>query len=482
MGDMSSLFGHKKIPSSPGIYFFSAGGGKETLRRVLYIGKAANLKKRLNSYKKAADLRIQKMLETASKLDWQETGSEIEALILESQLIKKHRPLFNIMLRDDKQYFYVGITHSTGSKQAKEEFPRIFLTHQPRIETSNKRQGARKEKKETWSLGSLSLVSEYMGPFTEGASIKTTLKLLRKIFPYCTCKQKHNRYCLNYHIGNCLGFCCLNEKGIRDYELGIMEEQRKEYGKNIKAVKDILNGKRIPVLNHLQKEIGQLGENQEFEKAIVLRDKIAKLEKVFANAKVIKQMNYESGIMNQTLKELAKVLQLKKIPERIEGYDVSNIQGRFATGSMVVFTPSTLRDASGQASSGQATYHPDKNEYRKFKIRTVSPDQGGDVAMLKEMLTRRFNHPEWQFPDLILIDGGKGQLNTALSVIPKNISVIALTKDKKHRGHHVFSNTKKTATPLFDWPLPVKNLILFIDSEAHRFAISYYRKLHRKTI
>ena len=405
------------------------------------------MKNRLASYRKVIhtqgptlrvdNSRINKMLETATDLSWQETGSEIEALILESQLIKKHRPPFNIMLRDDKQYFFVGIT--------KEEFPHIFLTHQP----TKPKLSTRKVGPCVW------ITAEFIGPFTEGASLKATLKLLKRIFPFCTCKQKHNRYCLNYHIGNCLGFCCLKNPKFTP-------EQKTDYKKNIKAVRDILSGKRTSVLKNLEKEMNTEGKRENFEKAIKLRNKLAQLQQVFENAKVIKELAGKEKI----LLELQKILDMPSVPRRIEGYDISNIQGQFATGSMVVFTNG----------------HPDKNEYRKFKIRTVSPDQGGDVAMLKEMLTRRFNHPEWQFPDLILVDGGKGQLSTALSVIPKNISVIALSKDEKHKGHHIFSGTKKTAMPLSDLPDSTRNLILFVDSEAHRFAISYYRKLHRKTI
>ncbi|MDP3730987.1 MAG: GIY-YIG nuclease family protein, partial [bacterium] len=201
----------QKIPSSPGVYFFKNAKGQ-----ILYIGKAANLKNRLASYRRLIHIpgptwdvdksRISKMLETATDLSWQETGSEIEALILESQLIKKHRPLFNIMLRDGKQYFFVGITQ--------EEFPIIFLTHQPaKLSKSaihlleNSRATSRGSR--VGRMADLLKIS-YHGPFTEGSSLKTTLRLLRKIFPHCTCKQKHNRYCLNYHIGNCLGFCCLN--------------------------------------------------------------------------------------------------------------------------------------------------------------------------------------------------------------------------------------------------------------------------------
>lgn len=436
---MSIVWSKQKIPSSAGVYFF-----KTRKDLMLYIGKAANLKKRLAFYQKTADSRIIKMLERAAKLDWQETNSEIEALILESQLIKKHRPTFNIMLRDDKQYFFVGITRSTSSGQAKEEFPRIFLTHQP---LSPK----------TYDLEP----SSFIGPFTEGASLKSTLKILRRIFPFCTCQQKHHRYCLNYHIGNCLGFCCLKNAEFTT-------EQKSNYLKNIRAIKNILNGKKTSVFKDLEKEMKKSAEKHEFEKAIKLRQKLDQLQRVFENAKVIKELAGRSKV----LEEFQKAFKLSSIPQRIEGYDVSNIQGQFATGSMVVFNHG----------------HPDKNEYRKFKIRTVPSDQGGDVAMLKEILTRRFKHPEWPFPDLIIIDGGQAQLNAALITMgafasdAKAPMVMALTKDGHHRGSHIFLKNKKGSIALQDLSTPVKNLILQIDSEAHRFAISYYRQLHQKKL
>ncbi len=439
----------------------------------MYIGKAANLKNRLASYRKAADVRILKMLATATDLDWQETGSEIEALILESQLIKKYKPPFNIMLRDDKQYFFVGIT--------KEKFPRIFLTHRPNW-ANNMPLGPKPgepvpsvpPKGSPSAIGSKEqLLAQFVGPFTEGASLKSTLKLLRKIFPFCTCKQKHHRYCLNYHLGNCPGFCCLKEVLLSSDRTKV-----KLYRKNIQALKNILNGKETSVIKNLEKEMNQLAKQGNFEKAIERQNKIVQLKQVFENAKVIKELAGKE----KTLVAMKKLFNLPNLPQRIEGYDISNIQGQFATGSMVVFT------------NGQ----PDKNEYRKFKIRRILSSEAsreggfGDTQMLAQMLSRRFNHLEWPWPDLILVDGGKGQLSAALSIVPKNIPAFALTKDDKHKGHHIFISTlsfakapagkEKTAMPLSDLSDSVKNLILHIDSEAHRFAISYYRKLHRKTI
>jgi excinuclease ABC subunit C len=432
-----------KIPSVPGVYFFRDKNGK-----VLYLGKAANLKNRLKSYfdKSRKNPRLQKMLETAENVDWQETGSEVEALILESQLIKKYRPPFNIMLRDDKQYFYVGFT--------REQFPKLIITHRPLYAASH------------------TLRPNFVGPFTDGTALKTTLKLLRRAFPYCTCptgrrtgKQAHNTFCLNYHLGNCLGFCCLKKEATAGQVLA--------YRKNVAAIKEVLSGKKKSVVVKFEKELAVLAQKEKFEKAIELRDKIEKLKKVFENARILSgaQDDNESPHNRKNsagpLTELKRLLKLSVPPRRIEGYDVSNIQGEFATGAMVVFTDGK----------------PDKNEYRKFRVRSA----GGDTAMLQEIITRRFNHPEWPYPDLILIDGGKGQLSAAVMTMSnikmqmsKNIPVIALTKDARHKGDHIYTSTKKSAISLKNLPPIIINLILQIDAEAHRFAIGYYRKLHGK--
>ena len=436
----------KKSPQNPGIYIFKSKTGE-----FLYIGKASNLKNRLKQYSgpKINTPFLEHMLNEAEKIETKVTGSEIEALILESKLIKEKQPKFNIMLRDGKQYFYVVFTN--------EKFPKIFLTHQPSAASSE------------------ALVKE--GPFTDGSALKTTLRLLRKIFPYCTCKQKHNNFCLNYHIGKCLGYCCLKnqESRIMNYELS-------EYKKNIKVIKDILNGKRDYLLKKLKKELSELAKEEKFEKAIKLRNQIERLEKIFANAKIIhnsKFIIHDSESSDESiavLEELKRIFKLPRLPKRIEGYDISNIQGKNATGAMVVFIDGA----------------PDKNEYRKFKI--IFKKTPDDTAMLKEILARRLRHSEWPYPDLIFIDGGIAQLNIAIKTTAGRFPIISLAKGKKE----IFSftpyeaararstsllcmgSTLKKPVPVKKLPNEIKNLILNIDSEAHRFAISYYRKLHRK--
>lgn len=409
------------LPPGPGIYRF-----KDTRKKDLYIGKATNLKNRASSYLKTEDSRIIKMVDSAHSLEFISTESEIEALILESQLIKQFRPPFNIMLRDDKQYAFISFTA--------EKYPKIFITHQP---TKNQ---------------------NFIGPFTDVGALKITLRYLRRIFPYCTCKQLHHNHCLNYHIGKCLGFCCLKKQNPEPQGRTL-----NSYRKNINAIKKILDGKKTYLIKDLRKEMALLAKKGDLEKAIELRDKIAKLERIFENAKIIKN----SEIIKTYRSRLESLLKLQKPIIRIEGYDISNIQGAHATGSMATFV------------HGQ----PDKNFYRKFKIYTKqTPD---DTAMLREILERRFRHEEWPFPDLILIDGGRGQVNTAIKTLKEmaiKIQIIGISKNERHLGHQLIIPGRKTPLPLTKLSPTDRNLLLWIDSEAHRFAISYYRKLHIKSL
>ena len=263
-----------KLPPKPGIYIF-----KNSKNKPLYIGKALNLKNRLKSYPRNDNTRIQKMIEGATRVDFITTQNEIEALILESQYIKKYQPDFNIMLRDDKQYGFVGFTG--------EEYQKIFITHQPTF-----------QKQGFWK-------TSYIGPFTDIGALKTTLRLLRKIFPYCTCKQLHNNYCLNYHLDNCMGICCL-----KNSELRITNYELRKYNKNIKAIKDILSGKKSSLIKNFEKEMRTFSGKQEYEKARELQHKIEKLERVFENAKIIHKsrgfMIYHKG--ERILNSLQKLL------------------------------------------------------------------------------------------------------------------------------------------------------------------------------
>ncbi len=415
------------IPKEPGIYQFLDKKGKP-----LYIGKAINLRSRLASYsrKEGLDKRIRLMIEQAKTLKWQKTNSDIEALILESILIKKKKPKYNILMRDDKSYQYICIT--------KETWPKIYIVHDP-----NKVKKYLSNKK-----------SEYMGPFTDGPSLRSTMRMLQKTLPYCTCKSEHTRYCLNYHINKCFGDCCLKSSE---------NKKAKEYKKNIRIIKNILTGKKDSIIKSLTKSMQSASTNDNFDHAIELRNQIYGLERVFRNAKVVSSIENRDIVVSQ----LKKHFNLPSIPYRIEGYDISNVQGKHATGSMVVFE------------QGQ----PNKSEYRIFNIKTKdSPD---DTAMLREILERRMRHSEWAMPDLILIDGGKAQLNTALSIKMSAISsipILALAKGPDRKGKEIFSTTRTKPVQFKSLTLDTQSLIKYIDSEAHRFAINHYRKIHRRSI
>ncbi len=395
-----------QIPQNSGVYFFKNAYGK-----ILYIGKAANLRARLRS-------RI--LPKEIGAISWEVLRSEAEALIREAELIKKYRPKYNVLMRDDKQYFYVGFS--------KEKFPKIFITHQ-------------KQRR-----------ADYIGPFTEGGALRSVLKTLRRAFPYCVCKKPHKTQCLNTRIGRCLGFCCLVDEN----------NSSQVYKKNISSIKKILSGKNKLLIKTLKKEMHKLSDAKKYEEAGEIRDQIRALENIFAHRGVIKQDI--STEFAKALQALESILGISNI-DRIEAYDIANIHGRFAYGSMAVFADGKIK----------------KDDYRVFKIKTVRGSN--DPAMLKEVLRRRLKHKEWQYPEIILVDGGKGQFGVALSAIAvRKIKIIALTKNKKHVGDHIFISGKLSPIPIALLPEPLKNLILLLDNEAHRFAISHYRRSHRQSL
>lgn len=391
----------KKIPNLPettGVYAFK----KEA--ELLYIGKANNLKERVKQHPG--------LLGQAGQLGFIQTQSEIEALILEAKLIKKFQPKFNVLWKDDKNYFYVAIT--------KEPFPRIFIAHQPQNEGNR-----------------ISLI----GPFVDGTALKQTLKTLRKVFPYRSCNKLPKKPCLWYQLERCLAPCA-----------GLTSTVKDESKANVKHLIKILQGKKNQTLNDLKKEMKKLSQAQKYERANRIKNQIQSLEKVLSHARLWPAETRFPAMETWFPKK------------RMEGYDVSNIQGKEATGSMVVFI------------NGK----PDKSQYRKFRIKTQKePD---DIAMLKEILTRRFNHPEWPYPDLILIDGGKAQFNAAKDILSRwsldQIRVMSLAKKK----NELYMEGKKKPVLLKTLPREVSNLILQLRDEAHRFAISYHKKLRKMVL
>ena len=358
----------KKIensPNSPGVYLFMQN------KEVIYVGKAKNLNKRLQSYLKQDNKKNIQINKKTNDLKLVLTETEAEALIEESFLIKKHQPFLNTVFKSDANYSFVEIT--------KDIFPKIFV---------------RKNK--------TNLNSTYLGPFTNSTQLKSLLSYLRDIFPYCTCVKNHKNTCLNTQLGLCYGFCCQKDAKYTQKDL-------KKYKQNIVNIKNILLGNKTSILNRIEKEINKSIIKQNFELANDLKKQYYGIKQIFEHKNVLKE-NYET-------KELLKLFDIHdKKNIRIEMYDISNIMGKFATGSMVVFDEKGIN----------------KSEYKKFKIK-YSPLEPNDVLMHEEVLRRRFSH-DWKIPDVVIMDGGIAQVNTAIKVIRPlfpNIKIAGMAKGKQ---------------------------------------------------
>lgn len=403
------------LPKAPGVYALSSP------KAILYIGKAGNIRGRVKNHFLRQSYRDNLFIEEITRAGYIKTDSDIDALILESQLIKKQQPKYNVMWKDDKKYFYVAIT--------KEKLPRIFLTHQP-------------------VLSQAKGTAEYIGPFTEGKAIKRVLRLLRRVFPYYTAKTHKPLPCPYCHLNLCPG----------------PAPNGKAYKKNLRKLSSILKGRKNSVLKKLQKEMRKAARNQDFEKAKELRDQFLSLERIISHAILLRPEVSSVSDWNTTQKALQKLFSTKKRIQRVEAYDISNIQGKEATGSQVTFLKGM----------------PLKESYRKYRIHIAG--KPNDFAMIEELVSRRLSHPEWPYPQLMVIDGGKGQLSSAAKALKeskrKNILLSALAK----KQNELFLLGKSRPVLLRDLPRPVENLFLHIRDEAHRFAISYHRHLRSKAV
>ena len=556
MGEFNFAEELKKMPQTPGVYFMH-----DAHDDVIYVGKAVNLKRRVSSYFRKSTKRTTKIESMVSKIrrfEYILTDSELEALILECNLIKEHRPKYNTMLMDDKTYPFIKVT-------VNEPFPRVMM--------------ARRMKKDK---------AKYFGPYTSAGAVKDTIELIRKLYHIRSCNRSlpkdigKERPCLNYHIHQCYAPC-----------QGYIS--REEYRKSIDEVVRFLNGNYDPILKELEEKMLDASENLEFEKAIEYRELLASVQKIAQKQKItdtagddrdiiamasegedavvqvffirggrligrdhfylkiaendtkseilssfIKQfyagtpyipaelmlpeeiedqeiieewlttrrehkvrlripkkgtkeklvelaqknaqmvlkndkerLKREEGRTIGAVKELEKILGLTGII-RMEAYDISNTNGFDSVGSMVVYEHGK----------------PKRNDYRKFKIKSVQgPD---DYASMNEVLTRRFEHGlrERQdecetggfqaFPDLIMMDGGRGQVNIALEVLEKlnlHIPVCGMVKDDNHRTRGLYFNNVELP---IDRNSECFRLITRIQDEAHRFAITFHRQLRSK--
>lgn len=551
----------KKLPNQPGCYIYRDAKGD-----VLYVGKALVLKNRVRSYFQASTrhgARIARMVRRVADIEWIVVDSEIEALVLECNLIKQHRPPYNVRLRDDKSYPYIAIT--------KERFPRVLFT--------------RKVKKDG---------SKYFGPYSSAYSVRETLQLLHKVFPLIPCGKswaghEDQRPCLYYHLGQCLGPCA----GLSD---------RKAYTEVLQKVERFLDGKGEELTKDMKAEMTKAAEALDFERAAKIRDQLLSIENVLQRQKVLSaeggdqdviavvkdergsaiQMLYIRGgkligqrqffldgsseaapteavgefvkqyyadapevprevllpveiaerqTVEQWLRqrkgkavtvsvpqggeklklvemaatnaeqalsafseelsareewaekamaELQEALDLPTPPIRVEGYDISNIQGTSPVGSMVV------------TENGE----PAKSEYRRFKIR-YHPEDPNDFAMMNEVLLRRLkayvegDEKFAKLPDLIMIDGGKGQLSAALKArddlgltvpmvgLAKKMEILFVPEGPPQEGKGAEARYAYRAVEL---PLQSHGLLLLrrLRDEAHRFALTYHRKVRDK--
>ena len=393
-----------KLPKSPGVYIF-----KDNTGVILYIGKATFLRERVRQYFAGTDVRGERIFSMAAQIKdikVVETESVLEALILEANLIKKYQPKYNIQEKDDKSFSYAVVT--------KEEFPRVLILRQTDL-VNNK-----------------NLIKNTFGPYTSKKSLELALNIIRKIFPYHSLKQKTEKGCLDFQIGKCPG----------PYA-GVISKL--DYAKNIRGIKMILEGQKKNLVKKLEKEMKALAKMHEFEKAGETRNKIFALNHINDIALISKENNQQT--INQKIKTV-----------RIEAYDISNISGQHAVGSMVVF------------SNGE----PGKNEYRKFKIKTV--EGANDVGMMAEVLFRRFRN-DWAKPDLILLDGGQGHLNMAEKILKEfnlQIPLVAVAKGSTRKKLALRYGKFKSEDK------PDEKLIKQIMDEAHRFAITYHKKVRKK--
>lgn len=540
----------KLLPSLPGCYIYYNKEGE-----IIYVGKAKILKRRVKSYftKKHDSVKVQVLVSQIDHLEYIITNTEVEALILESHLIKKHKPRYNVLLKDDKKYPYFLITD--------EDFPRITIVRKKNMNPEKGR---------------------YYGPYTDVRAMHATLDFLKKIFPLkqCTTPKFRDRPCLYYHIGRCMAPC----QGLVSSE---------EYKELVNRAELFLSGKQSELIKQLQEQMQKYAESQQFEKAARLRDSYQDLQKtlekqkvVYENTKLnediislmqedglfsivilmiregrlidkkdfvypvedserseffatffkeyysnltlgypdrivsneleavgdkalyeewleilaqkkvkisygksaqgkelqmladknnrvlldnakIKQMTKIRDDFNEIGSYLAEKLKLKNFPYRMECYDISHIQGTNTVASMVTFINGV----------------PKKSEYRKFKVR-MTEGKPDDFLSMKEVLTRRLKRlgeEKWAKPDLIIIDGGKGQLSSVMQIIKglgvEGIDVVSLAK----RNEEVFLPGQSKPVIL---PRNSSALFLFqrIRDEAHRFAITYHRNLRSKSM
>ncbi len=440
-----------KLPDKPGVYFFVKKNKTEVgveYKKILYIGKATCLKDRVRSYFSSDIMTtrgplIVKMLDDFTEVEFTETDSVLEALVLEAYLIKKHQPEANIKEKDNKSFNFVVITN--------EEFPMITVIRSRELLKS----GISKDDKGNI----IKNVAYSFGPFPNGSQLREALKIIRRMFPYRDNKcnppterivskiisgknqeifsttpaseqkpGKAPRPCFNYHLGLCPGVC-----------IGKVTPQ--EYAQTIKNIILFFEGGKKRLVKNLEKQMNDYAKEMQFEKASKIKRTMFTLNHI-QDISLIKEDVFRSGPDNSSF--------------RIESYDVAHMSGQNVVGVMTVVEDGELI----------------KSDYRKFKIR----DNPGvnDTKALSEVLARRLAHIEWKFPDLIVVDGGiaqKNAINKVLRQNGQNIPVVSVVKDERHRPREILGDKK--------W-LKYEREIILSNSEAHRYGIAFHKQLRGK--
>ena len=429
------------LPKAPGVYFH-----KDKLGRVIYIGKAAVLRNRVRQYfqkSRNMDPKTTALVREIVDVEWIEVETELDALFLEAELIRRYLPRFNILLRDDKSLTYVRISY-------KSVHPTVTLTRRPLDDNS-----------------------EYFGPYTNSLTLKRSLQYLRRIFPYSThIGVVPKRVCLQYHLGLCPGL----EENKTDINV---------YRANLRQLIRYLKGERTALMQSIEKSMNKASSKKDYEAATLFRNQLYSL-KGLANRIIFSDKENLEMSKEQGLAGITDILGLKSIPRRIEGYDISHMQGTNNTASMVVFINGI----------------PDKVSYRKFKMRLPG---NNDFGHMEEVIERRLsikNQKKWTLPDLILIDGGKGQLSSAIKSRNKlnlNIPMIGLAKREEEiivdinnsnikineellkQRRAIISRSDDFIAILLPKDSPIIKLLQRIRDESHRFAVSYHTVLKIKS-
>jgi excinuclease ABC subunit C len=430
----------KTLPNTPGVYFH-----KDTSGEIIYIGKAAILRNRVRQYfqkSRRRDLKTEALIAEIADTDWTPVESELDALFLEAEMVRRYLPRFNILLRDDKSSIYVRINYD-------DPYPSVSFTHRP-----------------------LDDKAEYFGPYFNGWEVKRALRSLRRVFPYSTHSSSiPKRACLQYHLGLCPGLE-EDKTSLNDYRTTLRQLMR------------YMRGERLKIVEKLEKDMRSAARKQQFEEAARLRNKYYAL-KALSKQIIFSDREFLDISKDRGLQGLADLLGLPDVPRRIEGYDISHMQGTDTVASMVVFTNGI----------------PDKAAYRKFKMRIPGND---DFAHMNEVIRRRLgeqHQKDWGLPDLFLIDGGKGQLGAASAArdaagvqrpmvgLAKREEEIVVheTKSQVHVSQVELQKQLALTHESDDFNLillpknsDVVKLLQRVRDESHRFAVSYHSVLKQK--